>query len=152
MRPFVQLLESLLAQLLPVLVARNTLLERQTLALERLAQAMEERAKLDPQYWVQPEVVYGTAAEGAEGDAEVGAAAEAEVESPQERAEWQATLQEFQARVWAERGEWLDGDALVEEWERLYQEAEARLEGRGGRGNALTAPAPAPVPAEEVRH
>lgn len=117
-----------LPQLLGLLDRHLALQERQVRAWERLADAAEAYCRLDPDYWAQVEVLRGTTT-----PEEVAAMAEAEVQTPDERQVSMEQLTEFQLLWWRERGDWLDGDRLVDTYEREYQAALGRKEAQEAR-------------------
>lgn len=96
--------------------------ERQARALERLADAAETYCRLDPKYWEEQ----ARATESAEEAEAASTAMEAEVQTPAERQLAAEQLATFQMLLWQDRGEWLEGDALVETFEREWQEALGR--------------------------
>jgi len=98
-----------------------TLQERQTRALERLADHLETYIRLDPQYWHQQDVAQGLRSED-----EQAAATALEVQTPAERQDLADRLAAFQALWWQQMGVWLEGDALLQAYEQEYAAAEER--------------------------
>lgn len=118
-----KVLQALLGALLP-------LLERRVLASERQAAATEQLHLLVRQWLVWSDPQFLDVLEGRIPEAEAAAAVpDAQADHGADRDLKAARLEQLQAMWQAQYGETLDEERLIEEYERLYEEAEGRLDG-----------------------